>query len=429
VIHRLEWWQLCLPLVIGASLLRPKSAGLLALAGLVPALLGAAAFTLAPVGSSSYVSANIGLMIAGGTLPLLAATRPLRARPPESRRALPGALLMLAGTAAIAIRAGPIVAAIGLPPVLAWAAGVVAAWWTLMLGGRVAREPAAAMGHVPRVPRAGTALLLIGGALVLAGPHVGLVIGGMMLASVGAERTFRQGACRIPVLPLVTLLALGSAYWLLRTVAGPIGLGVGTLDQVPLSSAAARLLALPFGLVAWAWMGLWPLHGVVRPVLLAPLGAALWLRVAAPAVAEGLAHWQPLFVALAVAGLWHAAAAGRLASVLVALAFAALASLGPQSSAAAALLIAAAFTLELPRPEAGAALVTVEVLRRLGFAASAVGAMLAFTAGLRAEVVLTVLAAAGLACGYRTTSAVIARQITGFTGRGEEMGATNTPKA
>jgi hypothetical protein len=285
----------------------------------------------------------------------------------------------------------------------------VVGWWTVMLAGRVARKPAAAMGQVRRMPRAGAALLLIGGALVLAGPHVGLVVGGMVLASVGAERTFRRGARRIPVLPLVTLLMLGPAYWLLRTVAGPIGLGVGTLEQVPLSTAAARLLALPLGLVAWAWMGLWPLHGVVRPLTLAPLGAALWLRVATPAVAEGLAHWRPLFVALAVAGLWHAAAAGRLGSVLVALAFAALASLGPQSSAAAALLIAAAFTLELPRPKAGAALVTFEVFRRLGFAASAVGAMLAFMAGLRAEVVLTVLAAVGLAYGYRTASAVIAR--------------------
>ncbi len=207
----------------------------------------------------------------------------------------------------------------------------------------------------------------------------------------------------MPVLPLVTLTLI-PAYWLLHTVAEPLGLGVATLDQVPLSPAAARLLALPFALVTWAWMGLWPLHGAVRPVLLAPVGAALWIRVAAPAVGEGLLHWQPLVVAVAVAGLWHAAADGRLASVLVALGFAALASLRPQAVAAAGLLFGAALTLKLPRPPGGPSLVAFDVLRRLGFATSAIGALLAFMAGLRAEVVLTVLAAAGLAYGYLAAS-------------------------
>jgi hypothetical protein len=418
VIHGLEWWQLCLPLVLGASLLEPKSAARAGLAGSVPALLGTAALTIFPVGDSGYVAVSIGLIVAGGALPLLAGARALRGPAPASRHAIPGALLMAAGSLALAVRAAPTVAATGLVPVLSLAAGATAGWWTLLMAGRVirlrngvvwldrallARDPPAALGSLAAVPRVGVALLLAGAVLVLGGSHTATVIGGMVVASIGAELVFRRGARRLPVLPLVTLTLI-PAYWLLHTIAEPLGLGVATLDQVPLSPAAARLLALPFALVTWAWMGLWPLHGAVRPVLLAPVGAALWIRVAAPAAGEGLLHWQPLVVAVAVAGIWHAAADGRLASVLVALGFAALASLRPQAVAAAGLLFGAALTLKLPRPPGGPSLVAFDVLRRLGFATSAIGALLAFMAGLRAEVVLTVLAAAGLAYGYLAAS-------------------------
>jgi hypothetical protein len=270
-------------------------------------------------------------------------------------------------------------------------------------GALLAREPPATLGSLIAVPRVGVALLLAGAVFVLGGSHTAIVVGGMVLASIGAELLLGRGARRVPVLPLVTL-ALIPAYWLLHTVAEPLGLGVATLEQVPLSPAAARLVALPFALVTWAWMALWPLHGAVRPVLLAPVGAAFWIRVAAPVAGEGLVHWQPLVVALAVAGLWHAAADGRLASVLVALGFAALASLRPPAVAAAALLLGTALTFKLPRPTGGPPLFAFNVLRRLGFATSAMGAMVAFTAGLRAEVVLTVLAAAGLAYGYLAAS-------------------------
>lgn len=418
MIHRLEWWQLCVPLVVGASLLHPKAATRSALAGLVPALLGAAALALVPVGSTGYLAASLGLMVAGAAMVLTAATAALRAPAPDARRSLPGALLILAGAVAIAFRATPMIGSVGLSPVLACVAGILIGWWALLLAGRLlrlraglawldrsalARRPPASLGSLPRVPRAAVGLLAIGALLVLFAPHTALVIAGLVLASAGAELTFRRGSRRIPVLPLVTL-ALLPAYWLVHTVAGPVGLATATLDQVPVSPAAARLVALPLGFVSWAWMGLWPLHGVVRPVMLAPVGAALWLRVAEPLAAEGLVHWQPLFVALAVGGLWHAAADGRLASVFVALGFSALASLRPQSAAAAGLLLGAALVFKLPRPAGGATLAMFDVLRRLGFAASAAGAGLAFAAGLQAEVVFTVLAAAGLAYGFRAAS-------------------------
>ncbi|MGH7519127.1 MAG: hypothetical protein ACREOC_16965 [Gemmatimonadales bacterium] len=418
MIHRLEWWQLCVPLVLGASLLQPKAAARSALAGLVPGLLGAAALALVPVGTIGYLVATFGLMVAGTALTLTAAAAALRAPAPDARRSLPGALLILAGAVAVAIRATPVIGSVGVPPVLAWAAGVVIGWWALLLAGyllrlraglawldrsALARLPPATLGSMPRVPRAAVGVLVLGALLVLFAPHAALVVAGLILASIGAELTFRRGSRRIPVLPLVTL-ALLPAYWLVHTVAGPVGLGTATLQQVPLSPAAVRLVALPLGLVSWAWMGLWPLHGAVRPVMLAPVGAALWLRVAEPLAAEGLAHWQPLFVALAVGGLWQAAADGRLASVFVALGFSALASLRPQSAAAAGLLLGAAFVFKLPQPAGGAPRVAFDGVRRVGFAASAAGAGLAFAAGLQAEVVLTVLAAAGLAYGLRAAS-------------------------
>ncbi len=400
MIHRLEWWQLCVPLVIGASLLPPGAAGL-ALAGLVPVLLGAAGLAVIRFGDATYVAASTGLMLAGATIALAAAAGALRRPLPASRQSVPGALLVLVGAVAIALRAAPLLGSIGVRPVLLWGAGVTASWWALVAAGRLvrlrsavawldravlARRPATTPGILSRAPRGAVGALVLGGLLMLLAPHVGLALAGMVVASVGAEAVFR-GSRRVPVLPLITI-ALLPAWWLLGAVAGPLGLGTATLDQVPLSPAAARLVALPFGLVVWGWMGLWPLHGAVVPVMLAPLGAAFWLRVAEPVAAEGLAHWQPVFVALAVAGLWHAAADGRLTSVFVALALAALASLGPQSAAAAVLLLAAALAYDRAR--------------RLALAAAAAGAGLAFAAGLRAEVVLTVLAAAGLAYGFRS---------------------------
>ena len=83
-------------------------------------------------------------------------------------------------------RASP--AATGYP-----AAGCGQAWLDRTL---LARDQPATLQDTARVSRAGAGLLLVGGLLVLAGPHVALVVGGMLLASIGAELTFRRGARR-----------------------------------------------------------------------------------------------------------------------------------------------------------------------------------------------------------------------------------------
>jgi hypothetical protein len=417
VIHGLEWWQLCLFLVVGASLLEPKPLARAALAGLVPALLGSAALAVIPFDSSGYVSVSLGLVIAGTGLPLVPAARALRGPAPGSSRSIPGAVLLLVGAVALGLRLVPQLGSIGARTALVWAAAAPAAWWILVGLGRLvrvyqamarldcallARQPPTTLGRVARVSRPAVTLLVLGAALVFLAPLVWLVVLGLILAAVGAEMIFRSGP-RVPVLPVVTL-ALIPACWLVQTVAGPMTLRLATLTDVPMSPAAARLVALPLGLVAWAWMGLWPLHGVVRPVLLAPLGVATWLRMAEPMAREGLLHWQPVFVGLAVLGLWHAAGDGRLASVFVALGFSALASLAPMSAAAAALLLAAALAFKLAKPSRAPALLLFDGARRLGFVTSCVGAELAFIAGLGAEAVFTVLAAGGLAYGFRAAS-------------------------
>jgi hypothetical protein len=94
-----------------------------------------------------------------------------------------------------------------------------------------------------------------------------------------------------------------------------------------------------------------------------------------------------LVALLAAIGVWHGAVARRPHTALRGLALLALASLAPESARAALLLLAAAGAL---RADSG-------VVRALAAIAAGFGALFAFEAGLRAQVVYTLLAAAGLA--------------------------------
>src|SRR5581483_11871639 len=189
------------------------------------------------------------------------------------------------------------------------------------------------------VPRSGDgpALAVAGvGALALVvGRNVALAFGGAVAVAAGAQWYLgRRPSPPPPLLPLAVFVLLAPAYWLLATVAGPVGLGIGTLGDVPLSPAAEVLLALPLAAVVWGFAGLWPLHGFVPGPLLFPAGVLLWLRVAAPAVPDGLRYWEPLVGAAAVAGIWHAAATRRLPGAVSGLALLALAAAGPEAAPA-----------------------------------------------------------------------------------------------
>jgi hypothetical protein len=202
------------------------------------------------------------------------------------------------------------------------------------------------------------------------------------------------GGSKVPLAPALTLLLL-PAWWLMATIAGPIGLGTSALSTVPFSPAAEGLLAPALLLGGWALAGLWPLHRQEPAPLTAIVGALLVVRIAIPSVPEGIDHWRPLAMPLVVAGIWHAALSGRLPSILIGLAWVGLLAATRDGCIGAGLLLAAALGLGLSGWPAGrparhaAARAAVALL-------AGWGALLAVTAGLRGEVVYTVLAVGGI---------------------------------
>jgi hypothetical protein len=264
------------------------------------------------------------------------------------------------------------------------------------LVGRVVRLPSAADDGSPsgRLPAA--AVLLAGAVATAAGPHLSVVVMGVIVAAWSGWLLRRgAGGPSLPLAPMLTLLLL-PAWWLMATIAGPEGLAVGTLPVLPISPAAERILAPIFLVAAWATAGLWPLHRQVPAALLAPVGALLLARAAIPAMPDGLEHWRPLAMPLIVLGIWHAALSGRVTGVAVGLAWVGLLGGSRTGLTGASLLLAGALTLELAT-HAGERFRSFKPAARLAFAlAAGAGAVLAVDAGLRAEVVYTVLAVGGV---------------------------------
>jgi hypothetical protein len=125
---------------------------------------------------------------------------------------------------------------------------------------------------------------------------------------------------------------------------------------------------------------------------------------------DGLEHWRPLAMPLLVAGAWHAALSGRTSGLTVGMAGVGLLSLAPEGRLGAALLLGGALVIELGR------LAPSLPARRLTALASgvaaAVGGVLAVEAGLRGEVVYTVLVVAALvaAVGHGSGQAITASE-------------------
>ena len=250
------------------------------------------------------------------------------------------------------------------------------------------------------------------GALAAAiGPHLGLVVLGVIVAACAGHLLQRaEGGPRLPLAPAATLPLL-PAWWLMATIAGPVGLRVSGLATVPLSPAAEQLLAVPLLIAAWAVAGLWPLHRHLPGALVAPVGAFLMARVAIPAVPLGLEHWRPLMMPLVVAGIWHAALSGRLPRVAVGMAWVGLLAPGRMGVAGAAMLLAAGLAVELVERisalRAGRFAPAAEALPLIVFGW---GALLVVGAGLQGEVVYTAVAVAGLValCGRPWPQAITA---------------------
>jgi hypothetical protein len=268
---------------------------------------------------------------------------------------------------------------------------VVLALFVRVAGG----SPPATM--IPIRHYAMTGLVL--GAVAAAGPHLALVVAGLVLAAWSGWWLARAaGLTRTPAAPLLTLV-LVPAFWFIWTIAGPESLRIVDLPELPLSPAAELLLAPALLLAGWALAGLWPLHRQEPGAFTAAVGLLLLSRVALPAVPDGLDHWRPLVMPVVVIGLWHAALTRRWSLVAVAMAWVGMLAPAAGGPTGAGLLVAAALLLDAAArlgPGHARATLTVRVVAAL---AGSWGALLAASAGLHGEVVYTVVAVAGVAAG------------------------------
>ena len=248
---------------------------------------------------------------------------------------------------------------------------------------------------------AAVAGLMIGVCFVAWGHSLLLVCGGALSVAILAQLLGRRWKCvpRFPALP-AGALALVPVLWLLLTVSGPQGGELRALQQAPLSPAAEVVLIPPLVVAAWAFLGLWPLHGVMPGPLLAPIGGLLLLRIGVALVPGGMAHWQPVIVPLAVVGTWHGALVRRPALVLTGLGILGIASLHGSGGLGGMVSLAAAAAVDLETRFLRVAGPSIPAgWMRLGWLVPAWSGLLVLDASLRAQVFYTVAAWAALVVG------------------------------
>lgn len=231
-----------------------------------------------------------------------------------------------------------------------------------------------------------------GSVVALLSRNVLLVMTGAAVASVAMDVLHLAARdSRLATLPwrsVVVVACLGYVAWLLIPIAGPIGLGFSTLDEVPTSVAAAALLTPPIAIAALVLAAPFPLSGGGARIVLAPLGAALLARVAFPLLAPGLDGWRTLLLPLGVVLAWIAAVTGRRASLVAAAAWCAgLAAM--TTGAAGAILLTLSLPLAFAAPGGNRPLHVA--LRALAAALAGAGALFALDGLLRVEVFHAVL--------------------------------------
>jgi hypothetical protein len=400
-------------LALGAALApgrTARSAGALAAmaAGLALASLRAAPSPLPLPLQAGFVSTDTALLALALVLGAAGALAAVRDRP--RTESVGAAAALVAGVLAVAW-GGRVLAADVRPGPFAAAVLIIAAAGALLwfVGRRVHFPgPGDPIRQIPRGPATG---LVIGALVAAAGRHLVAVFLGVMVTGWSGWRLARAaGGSRVPVAPVLTLV-LVPACWLMATIAGPEGLRMATLGELPISPAAELAIAPALLLAGWAVSGLWPLHRQEPGPFSAVVGVLLVVRVAIPTVPDGLEHWRALALPVIVLGLWHAALSGRWSSVAVALAWVGVIAPGRAGPAGAGLLLAGGLILDLgPRLRPGRPGRTLA--RAAGGLALSWGALLAVESGLRAEVVYTVLAVGGLvvaAGAWAGTHAMMAR--------------------
>ena len=402
-----------LALALGAALLPGERQRRIAGAGLLTLGLGLAAWGAgSPAGAPLPTPSRLGqgfLVVNGGLLLLGAALLVGAAVSAKSGPLRPAArLATLAGAAVLAWRCAGFLAAAG--PVRALAAalglGFVAAALRAAGGALISTRQARSLGRLFRPPlepgatRRGRSrplwIVVAGAAAVALGTHMALVFSGVIATAWAAHFAFHPpGGRPRPTAPALTL-ALVPAYWLLATVAGPVGVGLRSVRDIPLSPAAELLVAPLVLLAGWAVAALWPLQRQLPGAILAPLGALLLARIALPLAPAGLEYWRPLLVPVVVLGLWHAASSGRWPLLAAGAGFLGVAGGSAAGAAGAPWLLAAGLALELARMWSPARRMAA-LVGPAAWLAAAWGGLRVVEGGLRGEVVYTALGALGLA--------------------------------
>ena len=357
-----------------------------------------------------FLIGNGGLLLVGLGLVCGAVLRAPRARLRVGARLL-GVLgaLLLAPVVVPFLRAGGPLAALACALAL-WTAGaaivILARASARSITRRLASPPLTPDFRSTAGPRHIDLIAIAGIVATLAGPHVVVVLGGVLVATWAAWlASHRPGARPLPVAPTLTLVLI-PAGWLLATIAGPVGLGIAALPQVPLSPAAELLLAPALLLAAWATAGLWPLQRQLPGALVAPAGALLLARIAHPLVSDGLEYWRPLTVPLLVLGLWHAASWSRWPLVIAGAAILAVAGGTPVPTGGCAALLAISIALEL-RSAMDLAPPRTILVRAASWPPATIAGVMVLEEVLRGEVVystLGILVLALIVAGGRATA-------------------------
>ncbi len=235
-------------------------------------------------------------------------------------------------------------------------------------------------------------LVAVAAALVaLLIPHLATVLGGSLVAVIAVFTASRHGGRPawglLPAIPLLFVILLWSLH-----LSGPLGGWIPNLIDGPFSPRAALLLGAMAAAALVQLAGLWPLHGISVPVLLAPVVVAVGGIFAALLIPDGIQWWQPVLAPLAVVAMAHALARRLPAQFLMAAGVFGLWTGSRAGALGGAVLVMSAWALVMVRVSWAARLPVTPVAARLLWLPTIAGAIALLHGALTTEVTYTVAA-------------------------------------